>query len=76
MATRNRKKTINPRFSDQELAKLEAQYLSQLPTVAALLAAGLEEYDSIEVAQQAVEIVESTLFVLERQEADEAEDIE
>lgn len=64
------KRITNPRFSDSELDKLEMSYLTQLPTVAALLAAATEDYDSVEIAGDAIDLVESLLFHLERQEAD------
>jgi hypothetical protein len=51
-------------------------FLTQLPTVAALLAAGAEDYDSVEIAGDALDLVESLLFHLERQEADDSEERE
>ncbi len=70
------KRIVNPRFSDADLDKLEMSFLTQLPTVAALLAAGAEDYDSVEIAGDALDLVESLLFHLERQEADDSEERE
>jgi hypothetical protein len=60
---------IRKRFNEQELAKLEATFLTQLPTVAALLA---EYADGPEAAAaEAIALVDALLDNLDGQEVEE-----
>lgn len=57
-----------PRYNEDQLDKLELSYLTQLPTVAALMAATHEEPDADVAAREAIELMYAILERLEGEE--------